>query len=228
MTASLTLDNITKTVTLPDASELRILTDVSLSVSAGESVSIMGQSGSGKSTMLSIMGLLAPPSTGEVFVAGESASTLSDARLSRVRNEHCGYVFQNYSLIPTWNVAQNCQLPLLYRSDISARESRRRSQQALDLLGLGHRGAAMPRELSGGEQQRVAIARALVREPKVVLADEPTGALDQETAETVMRVLLAAVQHVGCSLVIVTHDEEVAKATEKQYVLSRGVFRCTS
>lgn len=218
----LRLQSVSKWVGESYSESLKILEDVDLSVEAGQTVSIMGKSGSGKSTLLSLMGLLTAPSSGSVALAGVDASALPDTDRARLRNSALGFIFQNYSLIPKWTVLQNCQLPVLYQRGLPAAAAKKAARAQLERLGLGDRLGAFPRQLSGGEQQRVAIARALVARPKVILADEPTGALDSSTAATVLRILTDAVATAGCSLVIVTHDSEVAACADERLVLTSG------
>lgn len=224
MSTALRLHDVTKTVALPRSAPLHILRGVNLTVGAGETVSISGKSGSGKTTLLSIMGLLSEPSSGSVVIGDTESVALKDSRRSDLRNSALGFVFQSYSLVPTWSALQNCQLPLLYRKQTTPSRSRELAKQQLIRLGLGDRLDAYPRQLSGGEQQRVAIARALVTRPSVVLADEPTGALDEATAETVLEILMGAVIDEGCSLVLVTHDSEVARRAHSHYRLHDGTL----
>lgn len=220
--AALCLEGVSKAITLPDSTTLSILSGVDLTVTAGRTISIMGRSGSGKSTLLSVMGLLDAPTTGRVELGGVDADKLSDGQRARLRNRALGFIFQNYSLVPTWTVLQNCQLPLLYRKDLSVRNARAAAVEQLRALGLARKLEAYPRQLSGGEQQRVAIARALVRNPSVILADEPTGALDETTASDVLRILLDVVSTAGCSLVLVTHDDDVASCADQRFTLVGG------
>ncbi|MGC8969940.1 MAG: ABC transporter ATP-binding protein [Conexivisphaera sp.] len=190
------------------------LDGVTLGVRSGEFVSIVGPSGSGKSTLLNIMGALDRPTSGRVIIAGRDVSGLSDAELSRVRNRYVGFVFQAYNLINRMNVLENVELPLVARG-VPAPERRRRALDALRLLGVDHLSAKSPRFLSGGEQQRVAIARALAQDTEFILADEPTGNLDTRNSEIVMRALLEVNRRAGKTVVMVTHNMELAAMTQR-------------
>lgn len=216
---------LSRGVRLPGGGDLQILHEVDLQISRGESVAIVGQSGSGKSTLLAILGLLSRPAAGAVSILGQDAAKLSDAKRARLRNGHLGFVFQSYSLLKQLNAAKNVELPLQYGDRQSSRQRRRASTAALDAVGLGERRRSMPRHLSGGEQQRVAIARALVRRPDVVLADEPTGALDVATGETVLDVLFDATTDRGATLVLVTHEPAIAARADRTLILDAGVLR---
>ncbi len=191
------------------------LANVNLTVARGEFVSIMGPSGCGKSTLLSIMGLLDEPTGGTVEIGGRSVGSLSDGELARVRNEQIGFVFQSYHLIPDLAVLDNVELPLLYRAGISGKERRERAFAALDRVGLGARTRHFPGQLSGGQRQRVAIARAIAGNPALILADEPTGNLDSVMGDEIMDLLLGLHRTQGTTLVMVTHDEQMARRTER-------------
>jgi len=197
------------------------LDGVTLGVKRGEMISIVGPSGSGKSTLLNIMGALDRPTSGDVFIAGREISRLGDEELSRVRNRYIGFVFQAFNLINRMSVLRNVELPLVVRG-VPAAERRRRALDALKLLGVDHLWAKSPRFLSGGEQQRVAIARALIGDPEFVLADEPTGNLDSRNAETVMRALLNVNREAGKTVIIVTHNMELAAMTDKIFRIRDG------
>jgi putative ABC transport system ATP-binding protein len=197
------------------------LDGVTLGVKRGEMISIVGPSGSGKSTLLNIMGALDRPTSGDVFIAGREISRLGDEELSRVRNRYIGFVFQAFNLINRMSVLRNVELPLVVRG-VPAAERRRRALDALKLLGVDHLWAKSPRFLSGGEQQRVAIARALIGDPEFVLADEPTGNLDSRSAETVMRALLNVNREAGKTVIVVTHNMELAAMTDKIFRIRDG------
>ncbi|AWB90560.1 ABC transporter ATP-binding protein [Salinibacterium hongtaonis] len=188
---------------------------VDLSVVDGESVAIVGRSGSGKTTLLSTLGLMQKPENGRLSIGGRDVSTLSQTAAARLRNELVGFVFQTYSLLPQLNVFENVAVPLRYGSRVKQLTIRSRVMSSLALVGLADRAKEKTTRLSGGEQQRVAIARALVREPKVVLADEPTGALDGDTANQVLDALQRATRHAGSCLIVVTHDPEVARVMDR-------------
>lgn len=213
-----------RNIPIPRQEPLRLLENVDLDVGPGESIAIMGVSGSGKSSLLAILGLLAVPGSGQVTVHGQRVTGISDRRRARARNKHIGFVFQSYSLVRHLNAFQNVELPLLYGERIPKRERIRRVRQALSVVGLENRQRSRPRQLSGGEQQRVAIARALVSAPSIILADEPTGALDVSTAETVLEVLFDACRQNGCALVIVTHDKDVAARAQRVLLLANGTL----
>lgn len=188
---------------------VRAVDHVSLELAAGESVAIVGPSGSGKSTLLSMMGLLLPPDSGTVLVGGRNAGAWGDAELCRLRNRTFGYVFQDFALLGEEAVFENVRLPLLYRGDVARREHRSRVKAAAERLGIEDKLRTRTSKLSGGQQQRVALARALVCDQPIVLADEPTGQLDAENRENVVRVLLELAAE-GRLVVVVTHDLEVA------------------
>ena len=200
--------------------EVYALRNVSLDIRTGDLVSIVGPSGSGKSTLLGLLGLLDLPTSGVVTVQGRDVTSLSDAERSRLRGEAIGFVFQQFHLIPHLTALANVETALLYRG-LSAGERRRRAFEALERLGLGDRHDHRPVQLSGGEQQRVAIARAIVTEPLVVLADEPTGALDTANAANIMEVF-GGLQSPERAVCIVTHDRDVARSTPRQISMLDG------
>ncbi len=202
------------------AAEVHALRDVSLTVEPGALVAIMGPSGSGKSTMLTIAGSLEDATSGDVFVAGQALAGLSRNQRARLRRRSIGFVFQNFNLLPGLTAAENVALPLEL-DGIAARAARKAAMQALDELGLGDRAARFPDELSGGERQRVAIARAVVGERRLLLADEPSGALDSVNAEAVMRLVRTACQG-GVAGVVVTHDAQLASWADRVVFLRDG------
>lgn len=185
------------------------LKNIDLTVEEGEFLSIMGPSGSGKSTLLNLIGCLDRPSTGSLILAGQHVEKLSDGRLAEIRNQFIGFVFQSFHLLPDLDAQANVELPLIYRG-MGARERRIRAKAALEAVGLGERCRHRPSQLSGGEQQRVAIARALVGEPTLILADEPTGALDSKTGSTIMAIFQRLNREKGLTIVQVTHEREIA------------------
>ncbi len=188
--------------------EVCALDRVSLAIQEGEWVAIMGASGSGKSTMMNLLGCLDRPTSGHYALAGRLVSEMSRRELARVRNEYIGFVFQQFNLLPRTSALDNAALPLIY-AGVGARERRRRATEALKRVGLAGRLDHHPNQLSGGQQQRVAIARAIVNQPKVILADEPTGALDTRTSVEVMGVFHALWRE-GITLVLVTHESDIA------------------
>ena len=200
--------------------QVRALDDVTLDIRAGEFLSIVGPSGSGKSTMLGLLGILDLPTSGIVRVRGTDATQLSDAERSRLRGEAIGFVFQQFHLIPHLTATGNVEAALLYRG-LSARQRRARALSALEQVGLGARHDHRPVQMSGGEQQRVAIARAIATEPSVILADEPTGALDSHNAENVLQVF-GYLQSPERAVCIVTHDLHVAHAARRKISMLDG------
>jgi len=202
--------------------EVRALAGVTLDIEAGAFVSIMGPSGSGKSTLLHLMGGLDLPTSGEVSLDGSLLSRMSDDEITLLRRRKIGFVFQFFNLLPTYTAEENVALPLLL-DGIGRREVRPRVDAALEQVGLSHRRRHRPEELSGGEMQRVAIARALVIDPRVILADEPTGNLDTKTGEQVLDLLGAAKRDRRCTIVLVTHDSRAAAHAERLITLKDGV-----
>ena len=220
----LKLDQVTRSVELPDSSPLQILKGIDLDVSVGDHVSIVGRSGSGKSTLLNLLGLLDNPTSGEIRFDGRLASDMSGNERDRARGRDVGFIFQQFNLLPGRTALENVMTPLLYAT---GKQFWRRRQLALDMLdrvGLADRALGMPEMLSGGEQQRVAIARALVRGPRLILADEPTGALDIETGASVMALLDDVAEKSGAALITITHDANVAALARRHYRLDRGVL----
>lgn len=191
------------------------LENVNLSIDKGEFVSIMGPSGCGKSTLLNIIGLLDKANKGKVEIMGAETVDMGDIALSHFRNANIGFVFQNFHLIPSLNVADNVALPLLYRKGVSANERKQKIDEVLDRLGLSHRKRHFPTQLSGGQCQRVAIARAIVGNPEIILADEPTGNLDSKMGAEVMDLLHSLNKKDGRTIVMVTHNEEQARQTDR-------------
>lgn len=201
--------------------ETLALNNINLSVQKGEFLSIMGPSGCGKSTLLNIMGLLDAPTKGEVRIANESTVSLSDKQLAHFRNKKLGFIFQSYHLINDLKVLDNVELPLLYRNS-SAKERTQLAKAALEKVGLSNRMKHFPTQLSGGQKQRVAIARAIVGEPEIILADEPTGNLDSAMGNEIMDILLELNSRDNTTIVMVTHDEHMARKTHRLVRLFDG------
>ena len=204
-----------------------VLRNVSLDVASGEFIAIMGESGSGKSTLLNLIAGLDRPDSGTVEVGGTDLAALDDDALTRLRRERMGFVFQAFHVLPYLSVAQNVALPLALL-DQRGPEADARVAAMLDAVGLGSRGASMPRELSGGELQRVAIARALVHRPAIVLADEPTGNLDADSATSVMALLRAQLRAEGATGIVVTHSRAAAAIADRVLLLDADGLRATA
>lgn len=216
------LSQVTRSVRLPDGVDLQILSGVDLTVYAGDHLSIVGRSGSGKSTLLNILGLLDLPTTGEMTFAGVPVEELSEKRRAVARGASVGFIFQQFNLLPERTALENVMTPLLYARGRQFWSRENLAAQMLDRVGLGSRLQDRPRNLSGGEQQRVAIARALVRAPQLILADEPTGALDIGTGQAVMDLLAEVAAESGAALVTITHDPAVAALAHEHFLLQNG------
>lgn len=215
--------NVSYSVGLANGEMLRILDGVSLTLPRSTTTAIVGTSGSGKTTLLSVLGLLQVPDSGRVQIDGQNVARLSDRKRSELRNAFLGYVFQEPALIDYLSVGQNVALPLLYGSShVRQREVHSRVGRQLEAVGLTGFEKRVPTRLSGGEQQRVAVARALVRNPAVILADEPTGALDEQSARNVLTHLRSAVANARSALVVVTHDSDVATLMDRVYRIETG------
>lgn len=210
----ITLNGVDKVYRTKDIETLA-LENVNLEIEKGEFVSIMGPSGCGKSTLLNIIGLLDVPTKGTVTIMDDATGEMNDSQLSEFRNKNIGFVFQSFHLIPSLNVSDNVALPLAYRSGVSAKERHEKVEEVLTRLGLSHRMRHFPGQLSGGQCQRVAIARAIVGDPQIVLADEPTGNLDSKMGAEVMDLLHKLNKEDNRTIVMVTHNEEQAKQTDR-------------
>ena len=213
------LKNIVKSYKNGDQ-ELQVLKGVDLKVYDGEFLAIMGPSGSGKSTLMNIIGLLDRPTSGDYALNGKQVEELKEKELAKVRNEEIGFVFQQFFLLSKLNALQNVELPLIY-SGVGAGKRRQLAKQFLEKVELGNRMQHLPSELSGGQKQRVAIARALVNNPSIILADEPTGALDTKTSEQIMQ-LLTELNQEGKNIVMVTHEPEVADFATRKIIIRDG------
>ena len=213
------LDAVSRTYVM-GSSDVIALRTISLSIDSGEYIAITGTSGSGKSTLLQIIGCLDTPTTGRYVLNGTRVDALSDFDLSHVRNFQIGFVFQAFHLLPQFNVCENIELPLLYRK-LSRQQRDSKVNEALAKVGLSKRGLHKPYELSGGERQRVAIARALVGSPSLLLADEPTGNLDQRTGDEIMQII-ETLNGEGVTVVMVTHDLEKARRAKRRIEMKDG------
>lgn len=200
---------------------IQVLQGIDLDVFAGESVAIVGASGSGKSTLLNMLGGLDAPVAGKVLIADLDIQRLSERGKGRLRNQKMGFIYQFHHLLPEFTALENAAMPMLI-GKASVKEARQRAQSVLEAVGLGHRLRHKPSELSGGERQRVAIARALVTQPQVILADEPTGNLDETTAAQIQDVLLSLTEEWDLALIVVTHDLSFARRCERQLSLHSG------
>lgn len=214
--------NIIKDFQLGDT-KTRVLKNISLKVIQGEFVSIMGQSGSGKSTLLYILGGLDVPTSGSVLMNGMDISKLNDEKMSRIRRQNIGFVFQFYNLIPNLNVEENIMLPLLLDGK-KMRDYKKPLKDILEVVGLSDKRGHTPRELSGGQQQRVAIARALIGNPEILFADEPTGNLDSHTGAEIMSLLKRINKERGQTIIMVTHSPEAAKSSSRVITVSDGLL----
>lgn len=213
--------NLTKIYVMGEQT-VHALRGVSLSIEEGAFVAIMGASGSGKSTLMNIMGCLDLPSSGEYRLADEAVEGMTSDDLASIRNRRIGFVFQQFNLLPRTSALENVELPMVY-AGVPALERRARALAALQKVGLGERTEHTPAELSGGQQQRVAIARALVNNPQLILADEPTGALDSQTSEDIMR-LLTELNAQGMTVVLVTHEADIAAWARRKIVFKDGLM----
>jgi putative ABC transport system ATP-binding protein len=217
----ITIEQMTKVYTMGEI-EVHALRGVNLTINSGEFIAIMGPSGSGKSTLMNMIGCLDTPTSGRYALDGIEVASLNDNDLSAVRARKLGFVFQQYMLLPRQSALANVEMPMLYRG-IDAKERSRRAQIALELVGMGNRLDHRPNELSGGQQQRVAIARALAGSPSVILADEPTGALDSTTSEEIMHMLQQLNREQKLTIIIVTHESDIAAYADRIVTIRDGV-----
>jgi putative ABC transport system ATP-binding protein len=218
MTAAITVSSVGKSVISNDA-ELTILKDISFEVQSGQSVAIVGTSGAGKSTLMTLLAGLDIPSSGDIELLGQSLSQLDDEARAKIRSESIGFVFQSFLLIPSLTALENVTLPAILRGE---GEDIQKAKQLLDSVGLSGRETHLPSQLSGGEQQRVALARAFMTQPRILFADEPTGNLDQHTAEHIIELLFEMNQKHGTTLVLITHDPKLAQRCERTLTINAG------
>jgi putative ABC transport system ATP-binding protein len=214
------IHNISKSYQRPGEGELKVLEQVNLEVQSGEFVAIVGPSGSGKSTLMNILGLLDTPDTGDYQLAGKQVSSMSTTELAKTRNSTIGFVFQQFHLLPRTTATENVELPLVY-SDTNSGDARKRAVKALCRVGLEERLTHYSSELSGGQQQRVAIARALINDPDIILADEPTGNLDQVAGRQIMD-LFRELNKAGSTIVLITHDQQLARQASRVVHINDG------
>ena len=217
----ISVKNITKSVISND-NELSILKGISFNINAGESVAIMGTSGAGKSTLMSLLAGLDQPTSGSITLLDSEISAMDDEQRGKIRSESIGFVFQNFLLIPSLNALKNVTLPMVLRGSEDESSNNQKAKQLLKEVGLTGRETHLPTQLSGGEQQRVALARAFVTEPKVLFADEPTGNLDQQTAQNIIELLFKMNQEQGTTLILVTHDANLAKRCQRTLIINDG------
>ena len=215
------MEDIVKSFYIGSPNELQILNEISLTVQEGEFVSIVGQSGSGKSTLMNIIGALDRPTSGQYMLDGADVSKLNDNDLSDIRNRKIGFVFHTFNLIPRSNAIRNVELPMNY-AGVGSAECNRRAKELMDLVEMGDRLHHFPNELSGGQKQRVAIARAMSNDPSIILADEPTGALDSQTGRLVMDIFHKLHKEEKKTIVLITHNDELANETERVLTLKDG------
>lgn len=217
----ISLNGIVKRFYIGKPNELEILHGINLEVERGEFVSIVGESGSGKSTLMNIIGALDRPTEGEYRLQGKNIGEAKDRELSSIRNQEIGFVFQTYNLIPRTTALENVELPMLY-GKMKKTERRERARELLELVGMKERMLHKPEELSGGQKQRTAIARAMANDPSIILADEPTGALDSETSRRIMDIFHRLHREQGKTIVLITHSTELAQETDRVVKISDG------
>lgn len=215
------MENIIKRYYEGKPNELQILNGINLEVNEGEFVSIVGESGSGKSTMMNIIGVLDRQSEGNYFLEGRDVNLLSDDERSTIRNNRIGFVFQNFNLLPRANALKNVMVPLMYNPK-RPKNGQEKAMEMLKMVGMEDRASHRPNELSGGQKQRVAIARAMINDPAIILADEPTGALDSKTGHLVMDLFHRLHEEQGKTIVLITHSKELAQETQRIITLSDG------
>lgn len=217
------MHGIVKRYYVGQPNELEILHGIDLAVSSGEFISIVGESGSGKSTLMNMIGALDRPTQGTYLLGGQDISKMDDEQLSDIRNQQIGFVFQNFCLIPRMSAVRNVEIPLMY-ANMSPKKRRERAMELLELVGMSERANHKPNELSGGQNQRVAIARAMANDPDILLADEPTGALDSKTGRLVMDIFHKLHREQKKTIILITHSQELARETERIVTISDGMI----
>lgn len=220
-TSMIHLENIVKRFYEHQENELEILHGINLDIAKGEFISIVGESGSGKTTLMNIIGILDRPTEGTYLLDGISVADAKDRELSHIRNQKIGFVFQTYNLISRTTALKNVELPMLY-AGVPKKERKERAEYYLEMMGMAERMSHKPDELSGGQKQRVAIARALCNDPAILLADEPTGALDSETGRTIMDIFHRLNEEQGKTIVLITHSKELAEETQRIVTIQDG------
>lgn len=217
------MEHIIKRYYIGQPNELEILHGLDLTVQEGEFISIVGESGSGKSTLMNIIGILDRQTEGEYYLEGQDVNLMDDTKRSEVRNKKIGFVFQNFNLIPRANALKNVTLPLMY-SEKKVKDQKERGMRMLELVGMSDRADHRPNELSGGQKQRIAIARAMINEPSIILADEPTGALDSQTGHMIMDIFHKLHKEQGKTIILITHSKELAAETQRIVTLNDGMI----
>ncbi len=215
---------LVKVYKLSDEVSVRALKGVSLSVDRGEFLSIMGASGSGKSTFMNILGFLDTPTSGRYVLDGIDGSSLSSNEKAEIRNRKIGFVFQGFNLLSRTSALENVELPLMYKGGVTVREMREKARSLLSMVGLGGREHHHPNKLSGGEQQRVAIARSLINDPAIILADEPTGNLDTKNSNEIMDIFTRLNRETGITMILVTHEPDIAQYSDRKIVFRDGLI----
>ncbi len=215
------IDNVVKTFNIGMENELEILHKICIDIKEGEFVAIVGSSGAGKSTLMNIIGLLDKPTAGRYTLNGIDTSNMKDDELSEIRNSQIGFVFQTFNLIPRMNALKNVELPMMYKG-IPQKERTAKAKKLLEMVGMGDRMSHQPNQLSGGQKQRVSIARAMSNDPAIILADEPTGALDTVTGRMIMDIFHKLNKENGKTIVLITHSRELAQETDRIITISDG------